>query len=58
MLMAVIAAFGWAFMAAQYAMSEEGWRDNAVEELQERGARRFTYSSWADFLVNAPHRRQ
>jgi hypothetical protein len=31
MVMLFIAAFGWAFMAAGYAHSEEGWRGGGVE---------------------------
>ncbi len=32
-LSVLVGAFGWAFMAAQYAHAEEGWRSHGVQEL-------------------------
>ncbi len=54
MVMLVIAAFGWAFMAAGYAHAAEGWRSEGVAggdappQIARAGRR-----AWVDFVFNA-----
>jgi hypothetical protein len=54
MVMLVVAAFGWAFMAAGYAHAAEGWREAGIVGAEDAGsltgARR---RAWSDFLRNA-----
>jgi len=54
MAMLLIAVFGWAFAAAGYAHSEEGWRSRGVQDADHtqsisRGSRRALF----DFVANA-----
>ncbi len=53
MVMLLIAAFGWAFMAAGYAHSEEGWRGGIVEPVRIRPVRMRALRALADFIGNA-----
>lgn len=54
MVVLLIAVFGWAFAAAGYAHSEQGWRSGGVQGAEQRrsisrGARRALF----DFVANA-----
>lgn len=54
MIMILIAAFGWAFMAAGYAHSEKGWRnEGAAAPEKSSSIRRASRAAFADFVVNA-----
>ncbi len=56
MVMLLIAAFGWAFMAAGYAHSEEGWRGGIVEAgepVRIRSGSMRALGALADFVSNA-----
>ena len=59
MLMVVIAAFGWAFMAAGYAHHEEGWRSGGVQSNDRRTTPHREIFFWGslnasvDFVGNA-----
>lgn len=56
-LIGFVAAFFWAFAAAAYAHSEEGWRKGGVEAAAEGGGRMSIRGtarrSFWDFVVNA-----
>ncbi|MCA9076806.1 MAG: hypothetical protein KDA93_17400 [Planctomycetaceae bacterium] len=64
-LFILVGVFGWAFLAAQYAHAEEGWRTNGTQELEDdmvspanqrrgtRGVQRSAVSAFLDFLGNS-----
>lgn len=55
MVMLLIAAFGWAFMAAGYAHSQQGWRTAGAAAAAENrtSLRRANRAAFADFVANA-----
>ena len=53
MVMLVIAAFGWAFMAAGYAHAHENWREGVAAASEPMGVTAARRAAWKDFLRNA-----